>query len=239
MKRNMYLLLIVIGVVAGWFLHRYFAYRQDPIRIIEHGVRTKAVIQHEKDVTVWYEACPEVPGFNPRLFMLWPATLNYEVSISNAQLSVNGGALEIETGPIQIDKPSIANNLIESIPKRTFFNFSDEDRLINNEIRKTSSIANHIAARYLADGADIRASVSDKVREFITDISDALQVQYDTVIVRVAEGDVLESPLPPLELCRGTPFRLNGSELSEAPSVGGGPGLEFAAKAVGLALRSP
>lgn len=239
MKRNATLLFLFVGILGGWFLHKFIAGTQDPIRVVENGVRTKAVVQHEKDVTVWYETCPEVAGINPRLFLLWPATLNYEVSISNADLQYDGESLVVNTGPIVIDKPAITTNLIESIPKKTFFNFSDEDRLMNGEIRKTTGIANHIAARYLAHGEDIHASISGKVREFVSDISDALQIPYDTVLVNIADSAPVEVELPELELCRGTPFRLNGTVISEASQMGAAGGLEFTSKAVGLALRSP
>ena len=65
-------------------------------------MRTRAIIEHERSVTVWYKACPEVTGINPQVMVIWPAKLNYELDLAETKLSLSAdGVLHVSTPPIR------------------------------------------------------------------------------------------------------------------------------------------
>ena len=63
MLKNVIALIIAValGAVGYAFWMRKDA-EESPLNVMVTQMRTRAIIEHERDVTVWYRACPEVPG---------------------------------------------------------------------------------------------------------------------------------------------------------------------------------
>src|SRR3982750_173017 len=82
---------------------------ESPIMVMVTQMRTRAIIQHERQVTVWYKACPETRGVNPQVMVIWPAKLNYELDLAETRLDLDPvtGILHVTTPPIRADDPSV------------------------------------------------------------------------------------------------------------------------------------
>ena len=61
---------------------------ESPLNVMVTQMRTRAIIEHERHVTVWYKACPEVKGINPQVMVIWPAKLNYELDLAETKLNL-------------------------------------------------------------------------------------------------------------------------------------------------------
>ena len=69
---------------------------ESPLNVMVTQMRTRAIIEHERQVTVWYKACPEVKGVNPQVMVIWPAKLNYELDLAATKLSLSAdGVLHV------------------------------------------------------------------------------------------------------------------------------------------------
>src|ERR1700719_2349431 len=69
----------------------------DPVQVILTQVRTHAVIEHERQIAIWYRACPQVIGKTPQIFIAWPAKLVYELELGDVQLKKTGAVIEGST----------------------------------------------------------------------------------------------------------------------------------------------
>ena len=82
---------MIIAVAAGAIGYSYWTKKdaeESPINVMVTQMRTRAIIEHERQVTVWYKACPEVKGINPQVMVIWPAKLNYELDLADVKLSL-------------------------------------------------------------------------------------------------------------------------------------------------------
>jgi len=108
---------IIIAVAVGAIGYSYWTSKdaeESPLNVMVTQMRTRAIIEHERNVTVWYKACPEVRGINPQVMVIWPAKLNYELDLAETKLSLSAdGVLHVKTPPIRADDPSVP-----SIPSR-------------------------------------------------------------------------------------------------------------------------
>ena len=68
---------LLLALVAGGIVYYLRstpakAKLDDPLIVMVNQVRTRAVIQHQRSITVWYRACPEVPGVDGEVLVMWP-----------------------------------------------------------------------------------------------------------------------------------------------------------------------
>src|SRR3982751_2831412 len=100
---------IIIAVAAGAIGYAFWTQKdaeESPLMVMVTQMRTRAIIQHERQVTVWYKACPETRGVNPQVMVIWPAKLNYELDLSQVKLDLGAdGVLHVKTPPIQVEDP--------------------------------------------------------------------------------------------------------------------------------------
>src|SRR3569832_899932 len=100
-----HLIAIIIAVAAGAIGYAFWTKKdaeESPIMVMVTQMRTRAIIQHERQVTVWYKACPEVRGVNPQVMVIWPAKLTYELDLSETRISLAAdGVMTVSTPPIR------------------------------------------------------------------------------------------------------------------------------------------
>ncbi len=85
---------LIIAVAVGAIGYSYWTNKdaeESPLTVMVTQMRTRAIIEHERNVTVWYKACPEVKGINPQVMVIWPAKLNYELDLAETKLSLSSG----------------------------------------------------------------------------------------------------------------------------------------------------
>ena len=90
MLKNVIALVIALALGAlgySWWLNKDA--EESPLNVMVTQMRTRAIIEHERQVTVWYKACPEVKGINPQVMVIWPAKLNYELDLAETKLSLS------------------------------------------------------------------------------------------------------------------------------------------------------
>src|SRR5262249_44153301 len=95
-----YLVIALLSIVIGVLLARSWYAKPsapDPIQVMVTQMRTHAVIEHERQVAIWYRACPEVPGVNPQIFIAWPARLSYQLELSDVKLERSGTKVIVHT----------------------------------------------------------------------------------------------------------------------------------------------
>ena len=83
-----YVVIAVLALVLGAFVARSYYRKEDPkpvdpINVIVMQMKTHAIIEHERQVAVWYRACPDVAGVDPEIFIAWPAKLSYELELND------------------------------------------------------------------------------------------------------------------------------------------------------------
>ena len=115
MLKNLIAVIIAVALGAfGYALWNRKDAEESPLNIMITQMRTRAIIEHERQVTVWYKACPEVKGINPQVMVIWPAKLNYELDLAATKLSLSpDGVLRADTPPIRGDDPSVPSEVGE------------------------------------------------------------------------------------------------------------------------------
>ena len=107
-----YVVIAVLALVLGAFAARSYYKKSepepvDPINVMVLQMKTHAIVEHERQVAVWYRACPEVTGVNPEIFIAWPAKLSYELELSDVTIARAGDTLKVSTRAIHPDEPSV------------------------------------------------------------------------------------------------------------------------------------
>ncbi|HEV7443934.1 MAG TPA: hypothetical protein VGO18_15170, partial [Steroidobacteraceae bacterium] len=58
----------------------------DPVQVIVTQLKTHAIVAHERQLAIWYRACPSVWGKTPQIFIAWPVKLTYELELNDVQV---------------------------------------------------------------------------------------------------------------------------------------------------------
>ncbi len=95
----------------------------DPVQVMLTQVRTHAVIEHERQVAIWYRACPQVLGKTPQLFIAWPAKLVYELELGDVQIRKEGSVIKVSTSAIHSDDPSVPTDFVDYLATTSIFTF--------------------------------------------------------------------------------------------------------------------
>jgi hypothetical protein len=208
-----YLLLGVLALAAGaWLGVRLTREPEppDPITVIVTQLKTQAIIEHERQIAVWYKACPKVTGVDPQMFVAWPGKLSFELPLTDIVVERNGPKLTVRTTAIKQDEPALPTELLDYLSTDPILNLVDEDELVNAELKKASGIARYLATYHLKRDATLYDAMAEELRTLILRIGGAIDAGITEVVVDIPRPDPKLPRLPALELCTGTKAAVNG-----------------------------
>lgn len=190
----------------------------DPITVIVTQLKTQAVIEHERQIAVWYKACPKVTGVDPQMFVAWPGKLSFELPLTDVVVERNGSTLAVRTAAIKVDEPALPTESLDYLSTEPMLNLVDEDELVNMELRKASGIARYLANYHLKRDATLYEAMEEELRALILRIGGAIDAGITEITVDIPRPDPKLPPLPRLELCPGTRAAVNGLPFAKDES---------------------
>jgi hypothetical protein len=210
-----YLVIAVLALVLGAFAARSYYKKDepepvDPINVMILQMKTHAIIEHERQVAVWYRACPDVAGIDPEIFIAWPAKLSYELELNDVTIERTGDMLKVHTRAIHPDEPAVPSDFLDYLSTSSIFTFTNEQGLVNREIQKSSPLARYLTTYYLLRDESLRGDFAAEVEGLVTRMAGALGVPVTKIEVDIAKEDVRLPKLPGLELCTGSAASVNG-----------------------------
>jgi hypothetical protein len=209
-----YVVIAVLALVLGALGARWYYTPKrevvDPINVMVMQMRTHAIIEHERQVAVWYRACPDVAGVDPEMFIAWPAKLSYELELSDVTIERSGETLKVRTRAIHPDEPAVPSDFLDYLSTSSLFTFANEQELVNSEIRKSSALARYLTTYYLKRDDSLRADFAGEVESLVTHMAGALGVPVKEIEVEIASEEANLPKLPTLELCSGSSASVNG-----------------------------
>jgi hypothetical protein len=201
---------VAIGVIGYRFWIRKDA-EESPLNVMVTQMRTRAIIEHERQVTVWYKACPEVKGINPQVMVIWPAKLNYELDLADTKLSLGAdGVLHVETPPIRGDDPSVPSDVGEYLAQTSFWTLDSEQAIVMREMQKATPLARHLTAYFLRNDVGLPDQFKEELETYLRGISGALALKVTRIDIDIPKVDVKIPPRPDLTLCEGSVALANG-----------------------------
>jgi hypothetical protein len=205
---------VIIAVALGAFGYAMWIRKdaeESPLTIIVTQMRTRAIIEHERHVTVWYRACPEVKGVNPQVMVIWPAKLNYELDLAATNLSLSAdGVLRATTPPIHGDDPSVPSEVGEYLAQTSFWTLDSEQAIVMREMQKATPLARHLTAYFLRNDEGLRNQFKEELEAYLRGISGALGLVVSRIEIEIPTVDVKIPPRPELTLCQGSVALANG-----------------------------
>ena len=210
-----YVVIAVLALVLGAFAARSFYMKDepepvDPINVMVLQMKTHAIIEHERQVAVWYRACPEVTGVNPEIFIAWPAKLSYELELNDVSIERTGDTIKVHTRAIHADEPAVPSDFLDYLSTSSMFTFSNEQGLVNKEIQKSSPLARYLTSYYLLRDESLRGDFAVEIEGLVTRMAGALGIPAAKVEVEIAKESFKLPKLPALELCEGSAASVNG-----------------------------
>jgi len=205
---------IIIAVAAGAVGYSFWQRKdaeESPLVVMVAQMRTRAIIEHERVVTVWYKACPEVTGINPQVMVIWPAKLNYELDLAETKLSLGAdGVLHVKTPPIRADDPSVPSEVGEYMAQTSFWTLDSEQAIVMREMQKATPLARHLTAYFLRNDAGLSDHFKEELETYLRGIAGAMGVPVKKIEVEIPEVRVNIPPRPEITLCEGTVALANG-----------------------------
>jgi hypothetical protein len=210
-----YVVIALLALVLGGLIGRRIWGEKppepvDPVQVIVTQLKTHAIIEHERQLAIWYRACPSVFGKTPQIFIAWPAKLSYELELSDVQVTREGSVIKVRTAAIHPDEPSVPTDFMDYLSTTSIFTFANEQELVNHEIGKASPIARYLTTYFLARDPSLQGDFADELRSLVEHLASALGVPVTRVEVEVPKPEVTWPKLPKLELCEGTLASVNG-----------------------------
>jgi hypothetical protein len=214
-----YLVIALLALVLGGLIGRMIWAEKpppapvDPVHIILTQVRTHAVIEHERQIAIWYRACPQVIGKTPQIFIAWPAKLVYQLELGDVQVSKRGTVITVSTAAIHPEEPSVPTDSVDYLSTTSIFTFANEQALVNHELSKASPIARYLTTYFMARDPSVTEDFSEELRSLVEHLAGALGVATSDIHVEIPKVEVPPSTwpkLPKLELCEGTYAEVNG-----------------------------
>jgi hypothetical protein len=206
--------LMLAGVAAAaavaywWFAGR--AAPPDPIMVLVNQMRTRAVIEHERRITVWYKSCPEVPGVNPEVFVIWPGRLLYTLDLAHSRLSLANGVLSVSTPPIEVEEPAVPSDLAQFIASNPFWNLRTDASIGNAALKQATPVARYLSVYFLRHDPTLKSYFTKELETYLRGVAGGLNVPVREVLIDIAEAKLSANVLPQLELCSGTAATANG-----------------------------
>jgi len=182
----------------------------DPMIVLINQVRTRAIIEHERQLTVWYRTCPEVTGLNPEVFVIWPGRLRYSLDLSATTLMLQDGTLTVRTPPIEIGEPSVPSDLAQFVATNPLWNFETDVSLGARELQLTSPVARYLTVYFLKHDPTLGDYFRDELSAYLRGVAGALGVPVSKVVVEIPEAKLRSPGMPALQLCAGSVATANG-----------------------------
>src|SRR4051812_43875265 len=224
MLKNVIAILIAAGLgAAGYRFWKDKDAEESPINVMVMQMRTRAIIQHERQVTVWYKACPEVKGINPQVMVIWPAKLNYELDLSETRLDLDPttGVLHVKTPAIRADDPSVPSEVGEYLAQTYFWTLESEQAIVMREMQKATPLARHLTAYFLRYDAGLSEHFREELETYLRGMTGALGVPVTRIDIEIPSNDnVTIPPRPEITLCEGTVAIANGLGFAKRQSDG-------------------
>lgn len=212
MLRNV--IAIVIAVALGALGYSWWVRKdaeESPLNVMVTQMRTRAIIEHERQVTVWYRACPETKGVNPTVMVIWPAKLNYELDLADTRISLAAdGVLTVDTPPIRADDPSVPTEYGEYMAQTSFWTLDSEQAIVMREMQKATPLARHLTAYFLRTDIGLKDHFKEELEAYLRGIAGALGVMVTRIEINIPEQEVTIPARPELSLCEGTVAVANG-----------------------------
>lgn len=226
----------LLALAAGFLIARFGwrgAAAPDAIPVIVQQLKTHAIIEHERQIAVWYKACPEVIGINPEIFVAWPGKLSYELDLSEVSISRDGEALVVKAPAIRADEPSVPTDFIDYLSKQPWLSLVNDQALVNAEVARATPIARYLSAHFQKRDPTLVLDMKSELGELVERLAGALGVKYSEVRVEIAEAQVQFPKPPKLELCAGSTASVNGVPFAKVEDGQTVPFAFDAAKAAG------
>jgi hypothetical protein len=184
-------------------------------------MRTRAIIEHERTITVWYRTCPEVTGINPKVMVIWPAKLNYEIDLEATKLSLSPeGVLRAETPPIRMDDPSVPSDFGEYMAQTSFWTLENEQEIVRREMQKATPLARHLTAYFLRNDVGLSDYFKEELETYLRAMTGALGVNVKSIEIVIPEQEVKIPARPELQLCEGAVAVANGLPFARRQNDG-------------------
>jgi hypothetical protein len=215
---------IIIAVAVGALGYSYWTSKdaeESPLNVMVTQMRTRAIIEHERSVTVWYKACPEVKGINPQVMVIWPAKLNYELDLAETKMSLGAdGVLHVTTPPIRGDDPSVPSEFGEYMAQTSFWTLDSEQAIVMREMQKATPLARHLTAYFLRNDAGLSEHFKEELETYLRGIVGALGVAVTRIEIEIPTAEVQIPARPQLTLCEGSMAIANGVGFARRESDG-------------------
>jgi hypothetical protein len=201
---------LLAAIALGWWWIGGRQAAPDPMLILVNQMRTRAVIEHERGISVWYKSCPEVPGINPEVFVIWPGRLLYTLDLSHSRLQLSGDVLEVSTPPIEVEEPAVPSDLSQFIASNPFWNLTTSSAVGNAAMQKVTPVARYLSVYFLRHDPSVRGYFEKEIDSYLRGVAGALGVPVRKVVVDIPEAKMPAPALPALELCAGSAATANG-----------------------------
>lgn len=214
------ILAIALGAVGYSYWTRKDA-EESPIIVMVNQMRTRAIIEHERNVTVWYRACPEVPGINPRVMVIWPAKLNFELDLAETKLTLGtDGIVRVKTPPVRMDDPSVPSDIGEYLAQTSFWSLESEQSIVMREMQKVTPLARHLTGYFLRHDIGLRDYFKEELEAYLRGIVGALGVPIKGMVIEIPESEARIPPRPEITLCEGSVAVANGLTFARRQADG-------------------
>ena len=234
---------LIIAVAAGAVGYSWWTNKdaeESPLNVMVTQMRTRAIIEHERNVTVWYKACPEVKGINPQVMVIWPAKLNYELDLAETRMTLSAeGVLHVMTPPIRADDPSVPSEFGEYMAQTSFWTLESEQAIVIREMQKATPLARHLTAYFLRNDAGLSEHFKEELETYLRGIAGALGVVVTRIEIEIPEVDVQIPARPELTLCEGSVALANGLGFARRQADGSVIGLYPKIKAAAKTSPAP
>jgi len=215
-------LIALVALVVGAFAARAIWFKEpavvDPLQVIITQLKTHAIVEHERQVAIWYRVCPDVIGIDPKIFVAWPAKLSYELELSDVKIERTGNRITVHTPAIHADEPAVPTDFIDYLSTNSLFTFANEEAIVNGEVAKASAIARYLSAYFMKRDTSLRGEFEHEVQALVERLAAALGIPDATVVVDVPEVRANFPKLPKLELCEGSAASVNGLPFARIES---------------------
>jgi len=217
-------LAVIIAVAVGAAGYAWWARKdaeESPLNVLVTQMRTRAIVEHERQVTVWYRACPEVRGLNPQVMVIWPAKLNYELDLAATKLSLSSeGVLKVTTPPIRGDDPSVPSEVGEYLAQTSFWTLDSEQAIVMREMQKATPLARHLTAYFLRNDIGLKDQFKEELETYLQGITGALGLLITRIDIEIPDEEVRIPPRPELALCEGSVALANGFSFARRQADG-------------------
>ena len=210
-----YVVIAILALVLGGLIGRAIWMEKppqpvDPVQVIVTQLKTHAVISHERQLAIWYRACPAVFGKTPTIFIAWPATISFQLELHDVELSRAGSVIKVRTPAIHVDEPQVPTDFMDYLSTKSIFTFANEEELVNHEIGKASPIARYLTAYFLARDPSLKGYFTAEVQDLVQRLAAALGVPVTQVDVDIPQTPLDWPKLPKIDLCPGSYASVNG-----------------------------